>query len=633
MLRVSHVLLRGSIYHFRVRVPTRLRSVVRRTELTRSLGTSLAYVAQIRSAHLFSLTESLWQALASSMTPAAAKALIDTWLQTRLDEDAYIRNLPRGHPHRIAILRPTPPWLPDELVRTLDEEQFQALLVRDPDLSTLYGPGEFATTNVTDRDLAREGFEKQFRERASFLMQDDQVSARPVVTAMLAQAGIDADAVGEGFEAAVRILQQANLDLVRAVMDREEAAQRRWSGDDPAQSTIDRIAPATTSLSAPALPQPGATPPAPTGIKLSDAARDYVAESVGTGAFKSNRGDEVLSAVKTLVGWLGVEPDVADITPQIAGDFRKEMSSYPVNGSKLPAYRDLSVKERIAKSRLAESPRPISPATLNGKYMDPLRGLYNWAIETAMVPTNPFVGIKIRPGRKPKKAKPDDFTVDQFHMLFGSTVFTGSAHTEGKRLYRAGTCRVDDWRYWLPLTAMFSGARLNELCGLQLENFSVRDGVDIMHIQEAHEDQSIKSDGSERIVPVHPELIRLGLMERVKRLRGEGETALYPALRPGPRGYMSDQPSKFFGRLIDRMIGKEVPVVFHSFRHTFISGLRRARIEREVRTALVGHEEGDSIRRDVHDGYGVENFSRLVDAVRAVEWAGLDLSAVRLPTP
>jgi integrase len=134
-------------------------------------------------------------------------------------------------------------------------------------------------------------------------------------------------------------------------------------------------------------------------------------------------------------------------------------------------------------------------------------------------------------------------------------------------------------------------------------------------------------------VPVHPTLVELGLVARVDRLRGLGEERLFPSLRPGRRGYLSDLPSKFFAKLIDRMLGKDPSLVFHALRHTFISALRSAGVEREVRVALVGHDEQDSIRNAVHDSYGVEAFGRLKSAVNLVGWPGLDLSSVRLAGP
>ena len=219
----------------------------------------------------------------------------------------------------------------------------------------------------------------------------------------------------------------------------------------------------------------------------------------------------------------------------------------------------------------------------------------------------------------------------QLQALLNSTVFTGSAGARSKPLYRPGAHRVDDWRYWLPVMALFSGARLSELGGLRLADFGDRNGIDFFHIRAHAPGQSVKTEAGDRLVPVHPEVVTLGLMKRVHRLRHDGADRLFPTLKPGARGSLSDIPSKFFNDLIDRMIGKDQPVVFHSFRHTFITAMRSANVPTEVRTALVGHEDDGSIRNEVHEAYGEEPFNRLVAAVESVAWPDLDLSGVRLP--
>jgi hypothetical protein len=54
-------------------------------------------------------------------------------------------------------------------------------------------------------------------------------------------------------------------------------------------------------------------------------------------AFKPGRADEVRSAVKNFVDWFERSPDLSEITPQVAGDYRIDMSFYPVSGAKTVA--------------------------------------------------------------------------------------------------------------------------------------------------------------------------------------------------------------------------------------------------------------------------------------------------------
>jgi integrase len=587
-----------------------------------------------RGARLATLTCALWCALESSMSPDQAKVLIDQWLIAKLDEDADLRDLPPGRDHFIAIFRQTEPWRADEHVRTLDQGQFAELIKHDPAAMTLYGPGETAAKALTDSDIAKRGFFKSIESAPERLVFDEDVVARPLVAELLTTAGIAVDEESPGFKAAVRFMLRAQQDLLLAHIDRNQAGWRRWSNDDPAEGLISRLR--APGESAPAPTTPGPTPP-PTSsdVLVEDAAEAYIAESVAGKVFKPGRGEEVRKAVKAFNGWVGRSTTFGEVSASMAGDYRQDMAFYPENAGKRPDYRDLSVPERIRVARVRADPRRITLTTLNGNYIDPLRGLWDWAQSTGKVTTNPFTGIKVKQSRKaarPSKRR-DDFTLEQLRTLFSAPLFTGSAGDQGQRLYRPGEHRVDDWRYWLPTMGLFTGARLNELCGLRLADFNIRDGVDYIHIRAVAEGQSTKTTAANRLVPVHSELVALGLIERVGDLSRRGEERLFPNLRPGPRNYMSDRPSKFFGNLIDRMLGDHAPVVFHSFRHTFISALRRAEVPRDVRTALVGHDDAESIRTETHDTYGEEAFQRLSKAVEAVGWPGLDLSRLKLIAP
>jgi integrase len=636
MALVTNVHRRGSIYHFRVRVPVALRYWVGRKELSKSLQTSQAGVAKVRAAYLSSLTESLWRALASSMTLSEAKVLIDAWLNRKLEEDADIRDLPRGDKHRIVILRRTEPWLPDELVRSLTEAQFQELIASDPDLNGLCGPGEFAAANVTDRGLAREGFEKQFRERASFLMQEDDASALPVVKAMLAQAGVDADESDEGFKAAVRILEQANRDLVRAIISRDEIDWRRWAGDDPAQSLIDGISPPSVSEAgtpwSQGRPRIASNPSAPATRSLSVAAREAIPEIGRMEEIKAGRMNDYAVAVRTLIDWLGHDPDLAEITSEVAGQFKLDMTYYPSNASKRLPYRDLpTFAERLAAAKATGETGVLSAVTINGKYLTPLRRIYAWQKSTGRKIDNPFDGIH---ATKPKHADPKkkrrDFTNAEVAKLFSQPLFVGSHADSQRGLYRTGTHRVADWRFWVALIGLFSGMRLNEVCGLALVDFKTEGADHYMHVRDEIEEQSLKSGAARRKVPVHRCLIEIGLIQHVERLRKRGAVRLFDELQPDTRGYYSGIPSKFYDRMLDRIVDPDPDdpgvLTFHSARHTVISRLRAAEVREDVAKDIVGHDQNE-----VHGGYGKFDIATAKAAIDKITYPGLDLSRCKLP--
>ena len=49
----------------------------------------------------------------------------------------------------------------------------------------------------------------------------------------------------------------------------------------------------------------------------------------------------------------------------------------------------------------------------------------------------------------------------------------------------------------------------------------------------------MKSEAGQRVVPVHPELVRIGFLDYVAAMKKASERKLFPDLRRGAEGYYS----------------------------------------------------------------------------------------------
>ncbi len=149
---------------------------------------------------------------------------------------------------------------------------------------------------------------------------------------------------------------------------------------------------------------------------------------------------------------------------------------------------------------------------------------------------------------------------------------------------------------WIPLILLYTGARSNEVARLELEDCRDEDGIPIFHFTWIGDDKSLKTDASDRKTPVHPDLIRLGLWERVARLKAAGETKLFPELsfdaKNGPAGRAQHAFSRYLVKLGIKARGGG-RVGHHSFRDTVIGALKAAGVHREMREEYTGHELSD----------------------------------------
>jgi integrase len=104
--------------------------------------------------------------------------------------------------------------------------------------------------------------------------------------------------------------------------------------------------------------------------------------------------------------------------------------------------------------------------------------------------------------------------------------------------------------FWLPRLALFTGARRSELAGLTVENVDTESfGAPVTKDRSCG--KRLKTQGSQRAVPLHKELIRLGFLEFVSSVRKEqgGSSWLFPEIAPDKPRVLKGW-TKWFSRYI-----------------------------------------------------------------------------------
>jgi len=158
----------------------------------------------------------------------------------------------------------------------------------------------------------------------------------------------------------------------------------------------------------------------------------------------------------------------------------------------------------------------------------------------------------------------------------------------------------DTDRYWMPLLALFTGARSGELLQLYVADIKEHEGIDYLYINDDGEDKRLKNPQSERYIPIHPKLKALGFMNLVALRRRQGEKRLFPTSKQSADGYYSSAWGKWFNAQFLVKCGvKRDKVSMHSFRHSFIDATRNVDMPLEKSKQLTGHAMGD-----VHADYG-----------------------------
>jgi integrase len=177
--------------------------------------------------------------------------------------------------------------------------------------------------------------------------------------------------------------------------------------------------------------------------------------------------------------------------------------------------------------------------------------------------------------------------------------------------------------YWLPLIALFSGARLGEIADLLLADFAEVEGIKVFEICKG------KTKDSQRTVPIHSRLLTLGLWDYVQSLKSKGLTHFVPFR---PLGSLSKRAGDTWAQWVEGSGITNKRKTFHSFRSTAITDLHNGPAQDATIRGAVGHASQNS--KDVHNDY-IRGIRLVVvkDAVESLSYPTIDFSAVQLADP
>ena len=286
-----------------------------------------------------------------------------------------------------------------------------------------------------------------------------------------------------------------------------------------------------------------------------------------------------------------------------------------------------SLPELSDYGRTHPAEQKVTPGTVN-KQIGAVQAIAGWGRHNGLVPedapwSDPFEEMRL----EEEQSQRAPFDVRDLQTIFNTPLFTAHELPVGAK---------GDAGIWLPLLALFAGARQAEYAGLRVSDIREDEetGIPFMWFtRDAKAGRRLKTRSSERVVPVHPQLIKLGFLKYVETRRKAGDRAwLFPTVAPDQKGALRAW-AKWWGRHLRDHVGvRDTNKVFHSFRHGFQDALRQATPDEELRDALAGRSSGKSVSRRYGAKAMVERWGvkALKEAIDKISYPGLDLSRVKI---
>ncbi len=331
-----------------------------------------------------------------------------------------------------------------------------------------------------------------------------------------------------------------------------------------------------------------------TGPLLSTVIDEYCQEHIALKKWETKTVVENRTVFNLLVRILGDVPFASLKYPELRG-YKQTLLKLPPNLNKVARYRDKTIEEILAMDNV----EGMAVNTIN-RHLVRTASLFKWAQKHGYTDVNYAEGHTVGKDKKPSEER-HAFEFHELKLLFES------------QEYRNGF--EEAYRYWVPLIGLYSGARLEEICQLYIEDIRVDGEIYFFDINDNH-DKKLKNKNATRKVPIHPKLIELGFIEYVRNLKLASEQRVFPELKRARDGY-GQIPSKWFARYRERCGITEKGKVFHSFRHTFINHLKQKNVPIDKVAALVGHEDQSMTSGRYGKQYSVEI---LLEVVKCVEF-------------
>ena len=320
------------------------------------------------------------------------------------------------------------------------------------------------------------------------------------------------------------------------------------------------------------------TNPTPSTISLSQLSSKFITAKNEAG-YLSKTINGYHDTHKLAISVLG-DVDINSLTHHHGRRLVSVLKKLPVNRGK--SYSNLTIQQLLQ----LENEPTLSHKTIL-KHTERISALFNWAINQGYTNQNVFRG-KLEPIRKTEKIE-KHFTNQELNLILGDKLTVESLAINKPE------------RYWTTLISAYSGARLNEVCQLNVSDIEKVDGIWAINLNADSEDKSIKTQAGNRLVPLHAKILKLGFLDYVDQIRNEKQQKLFPNLKKMKSTGYGTMISRWFAKYLKKLGIKKKGKNFHSFRHTVVNKLTNEKVYQPFIRELIGHSHG-SITLDVYGG-------------------------------
>ncbi|WEM44690.1 site-specific integrase (plasmid) [Photobacterium sp. DA100] len=237
----------------------------------------------------------------------------------------------------------------------------------------------------------------------------------------------------------------------------------------------------------------------------------------------------------------------------------------------------------------------------NKEYLAAASQFFKYAKTMGYIALNPFDGIKVdNKPLKPTSEERERWSLKDLKLFFNSAKFA----------------KQDIEFQWVSWILLYTGMRPSEVCQLRVNDIKEADGSYYFAVNVDDEGKYVKNSNSIRKVPLHGQLIKLGLLDYLATRKSSGANNLFSY---EPKNIFGDWSKAYLNKMTkyQNSIGMKAGSrpTSYSFRHTFIDELKQKGVSEMITAEIVGHKQ----QGITYDRYGKQlNLKELAKALNKV---------------
>ena len=329
-----------------------------------------------------------------------------------------------------------------------------------------------------------------------------------------------------------------------------------------------------------------------------------------------------------------------DIQPHHIKEVAEWLDYFPSRMSQ----KGIDFQQAISTAQLKSG--DMIPASTYNKWATVLRGILERAKDIGATDVDLKNSIECYNAKINRDTERKPFSEEDLQRIF-------SGSTYGQHFGNKSKAVPMEAKFWLPLVAVFTGCRVEEIAQLKVSDVRTDATTNISYFNVTNAElradgelQTAKNKNSVRPVPVHPTLIESGLMDYIDDLNCDDDESLFK-LKLTAREDYSSAFTKYFSRKTEKhkgfieRCGIETSGVnpdksrwsksFHSFRHTVTTNLMAKGVPASTMSVVLGQSDENKFESAATYNHKTETdrLEMRKEVIELIEYREVDFGAIR----